>query len=69
MKSGEDTRVVAKWDGPISVKFYGELYSIAKYALIDAGESPLATRMRMNIAKAKNQREGLKIIEQFVRFQ
>jgi hypothetical protein len=65
----EDKRIRAQWNGPVTVKFYGELYSAAKYALLGAGKKYLVNQMQEGISKVKNQREGIRVMQTYVRFQ
>lgn len=65
----EDNRVLAKWSGQVTIKHYAELYSVAKYALIDSGKKYLANKMHADLLKAKSRRDGLKVIQNYVKFQ
>jgi hypothetical protein len=64
----EDTRIPIAYKGPVKVKFLGDIYGKAIYALRDAGKEYKAQQMKERINQSGSPSETLKIIKDFVRF-
>lgn len=64
-----DNRLKVEWKKAVTVRHFAHLYSLACYALEDAGRMWERDNLRRLVNEvSKSQQESLKYIEQYVRF-
>lgn len=68
LQEKDDNRIVVPWKRAVSTKYLFDIYTKARYALIDAGKNYLVEDMKKQIQQSGSQRETLDIIKRFVRF-